>query len=463
MPLRPDVFYAQCGVEPSASDTMGSSTGVQWLECLWCAMGLDPANPFQEYLKPNQCAVIKPNWVMHWCPNDATLACLLTSAELVLYVAEYCAKAMGGQGRVIIGDAPIQGCDLESLLQQTGMNSAAAELCRRYPQLQVEIQDWRLTVMRRERASARLVAGEQIDLDPQAVDEYAQVDLGQESFLEEIADHSHRFRAMMYQPSLLSLHHSPGMHQYLVRKCVLNADLFVNLPKMKTHEKAGLTGAMKNLVGTIGHKGYLPHHVKGAYFAGGDSYCISDRFAAWAEDLYDRQWENRERIGRARGWLREKIHRALQIGSRIVGGNRIPLGSWCGNDTICAHYTRFEPHRVFRTVPAGTHSEHRGRNRSRRRARSPLSLAQARRHSLSGREPGLCRCGDGPADGVQRSSRALGLPCGLSPSLTIRRCSAGRRAGTLCGRKKRYPAGPMDRFAKSAFPAAKTLAACDGW
>jgi uncharacterized protein (DUF362 family) len=52
-------------------------------------------------------------------------------------------------------------------------------------------------------------------------------------------------------------HH--GAHRYLVSNTVLDADVILNLPKLKTHMKTGMTGALKNFVGIIGSKDFLPH------------------------------------------------------------------------------------------------------------------------------------------------------------------------------------------------------------
>ena len=53
---------------------------------------------------------------------------------------------------------------------------------------------------------------------------------------------------------------------------MLAADLIVNLPKMKTHQKAGVTGALKNLVGCNGEKAFLVHYLKGRPCDGGDEF-----------------------------------------------------------------------------------------------------------------------------------------------------------------------------------------------
>src|SRR5262249_446314 len=123
-------------------------------------------------------------------------------------------------------------------------------------------------------------------------DTHQVVDLAEDSFLEDIAEHSGQFRVSMYKPSVMAEHHRAGKHEYLVTKRIFEADLVVNLPKLKTHAKAGLTGALKNLVGINGHKESLPHHIKGSYFSGGDGYCRPNRLRRYYDDLEDHLWEH---------------------------------------------------------------------------------------------------------------------------------------------------------------------------
>ena len=63
-----------------------------------------------------------------------------------------------------------------------------------------------------------------------------------------------------------------GHNDYLLSETVLSADLVVNLPKLKTHKKTGVTLALKNMVGINGDKNLLPHHSVGSIAAGGDEY-----------------------------------------------------------------------------------------------------------------------------------------------------------------------------------------------
>ena len=77
----------------------------------------------------------------------------------------------------------------------------------------------------------------------------------------------------------------------------LEADVIINLPKLKTHQKAGITCALKNLIGINGNKEYLPHHRIGGFELGGDCYPGSSDLKRALEFIHDR----REYDGLARG------------------------------------------------------------------------------------------------------------------------------------------------------------------
>src|SRR5262249_48628463 len=142
------------------------------------------------------------------------------------------------------------------------------------------------------------------------------------------------FRVTNYKPSLMLAHHRPGKHEYLVRTRVFEADLLLNVPKMKTHIKAGLTGAMKNLVGINGHKEFLPHHIRGAYFDGGDNSCMPDPLRERYEELYDRYWENANELSPLRRKSLSLQMNLLWKLARVTTREGTSAGSWAGNETI---------------------------------------------------------------------------------------------------------------------------------
>jgi uncharacterized protein (DUF362 family) len=66
--------------------------------------------------------------------------------------------------------------------------------------------------------------------------------------------------------------HAGTRHEYLLCRTPMEADVFINLPKLKTHKKVGVTCALKNLVGINANKNWLPHHTEGTPEQGGDQF-----------------------------------------------------------------------------------------------------------------------------------------------------------------------------------------------
>src|SRR5262249_51801329 len=100
-----------------------------------------------------------------------------------------------------------------------------------------------------------------------------QIDLADQSAFEAIRDSMHRLRSTAaVGRNEAGAQHQPGRHIYEFSRSVLDADAIVSVPKLKTHKKAGITGAMKNFVGAVIRKEWLPHHRRGAPSVGGDEF-----------------------------------------------------------------------------------------------------------------------------------------------------------------------------------------------
>ncbi len=81
--------------------------------------------------------------------------------------------------------------------------------------------------------------------------------------------------------------HRTGVHKYCITKELFEADVVISMPKVKTHQKNGITCALKNLVGLNGDKDYLPHHRIGGTGFGGDCYPGKNIFRLASEYLLD--------------------------------------------------------------------------------------------------------------------------------------------------------------------------------
>ena len=297
---------------------------------LFSMWGKDPQNPFEEWLKPGGSVVIKPNWVLHHSPNEKGLDALVTHTSLIKHVIDLLAIALRGNGSIIIGDAPLQSCDFQALIARTRVAEVVDEARKTYSGLDIQIQDWRLTVFENLSAEQKRNA----DYDNSISKNYEIVDLGANSFLEDISDYADKFRVTCYAPHLMAAHHQKGKHEYLVTRKVFNTDLVINLPKMKTHIKAGLTGALKNIVGINGHKEFLPHHILGASEDGGDCYYKGNSLRNLYDAAYDRFWTRYGELPEARRKLGTLMLGGLWRASRILTGDSTSAGSWFGNETI---------------------------------------------------------------------------------------------------------------------------------
>jgi uncharacterized protein (DUF362 family) len=284
-------------------------------------IGSNRWNPLGAFIRPGAKVLLKPNWVRHWNQSGAGMDCLVTHTSVIEAVLEY--VALAHPGSTIIGDAPIQSCDFEGLRVACGLE----ELVRRMEtrNLPLEIRDFRRTVMHGDAlGSAR---SESVS----SIENYVLFDLKNESLLEPVADESGSFRVTVYNPDLLQRTHGPGKHEYLIARECIEADVVLNLPKLKCHKKAGITGALKNVVGINGNKEYLPHHRKGSGAEGRDCYEAASWWKRQAENLLDAA--NR----RAAGSCQRMIARTAETAGRIavaVGEDDNLDGAWFGNDTI---------------------------------------------------------------------------------------------------------------------------------
>lgn len=207
----------------------------------------------------NKVILLKPNWVLHSRNSDDPI-CLRTNDNFVIAILELVLEHK--PKKVIIGDAPIQGCRWDQMLSKE-FYAEVNELSLRFS-TPIEIQDFRKVFF-----DPKLNIKETLNSDAH----YQIFNLGESSFLEPISKSSgNPFRVTYYNPDRLKESHSLGTHKYCITKYFFEADVVISIPKIKTHQKTGITGALKNLVGINGDKDFLPHHRIGGSGKGGDCY-----------------------------------------------------------------------------------------------------------------------------------------------------------------------------------------------
>lgn len=281
----------------------------------------DPVRgPLAGVIAPGSTVLLKPNLVLHRNERaDGGWEELLTHTTVIAAVTY--AALQAGAASVTIGDAPLQSCDFNELLTTTGLGAWAAALSAREPRFG-GIRDFR-------RTTCVLSGGVRVvDENKQSEDGYVLFDLAGDSLLEEVVNAEHPFRVCWYDPRLMSRTHFLGRHQYLVAREIMEADVVINVPKLKTHKKAGITCALKNLIGINGNKEYLPHHRMGGSETGGDCYPGRSMVKEWLEDIHDQR-------NMTQSALRQIAWHSLTMGLSRLQRDRLGIeGSWSGNDTI---------------------------------------------------------------------------------------------------------------------------------
>lgn len=278
-------------------------------------------NPLADLIRAGDRVVIKPNWVLHRNGSGGGMDCLVTHPSVIEAILHYAVKAR--PGRIVVGDAPVQGCDFDALMAACGVANMIDRFASRG--LDVTLRDFRRTALPGGRVRRQKQPTER------GLDQYVLFDLGADSALEAISSETAEFRVTMYDPEALRRTHGPGKHQYLVARETIEADVVINVPKLKTHKKAGLTGALKNVVGINGQKDYLPHHRKGGSAGAGDCYEGRDRLKGWIESWLDSANRSEHIV------TRYLYSRAASLGiraGRLLGQHTDVEGSWHGNDTV---------------------------------------------------------------------------------------------------------------------------------
>jgi len=285
-------------------------------------------NPLAEVVHPGDTVVLKPNFIRDFRETQAGHAdCLITHGSVIRAALDYVYIALKGQGRIIIADAPQNDADFDTIRRITGLDEIGAFYKQRVG-FDVEVYD--LRPEKAHKIDGIMVGHDPLPGDPRG---YVKVDLGSRSMFAEIENLCRLIYGAEYDTDEIRRHHTGGVHEYLISRTVLEADCVINLPKLKTHKKTGITICMKNLVGINGNKNWLPHHRLGTPAQGGDQFA-DDR---WVHHAERRVMAWFRRLFPLLGPVRAVLARPLKTcGRRAFGdtnADTIRSGNWYGNDT----------------------------------------------------------------------------------------------------------------------------------
>lgn len=301
-------------------------------------------NPLGDIVKPGENVLIKPNFVLHpQIENGGDTSALVTHPSVLRVLVDYALLAVGKDGRVTIGDTPLEECDFKALCDATGTGDFVARTIGRGHK-NLELIDFRTFETRKfpgGRIEKRALTG-----DPRG---YSFIDLGRNSLHQDLEDKQgpqnyytladrtidHSDPASR-ESGMPNRHHSDGKHGYNIANTVLEASLIIDAAKLKTHKFAGVSLCLKNMVGICEGKEYLPHRRPGSLDDGGDSYPTypSRAFRARMTARRLKRAAIRMMNSKTYDFLRSVIRSSLSPRIQHKSSWEPVVGDWYGNDTL---------------------------------------------------------------------------------------------------------------------------------
>lgn len=289
-------------------------------------------NPLGDLIAPGDRVIVKPNLVssknLHEKITGRKLAASSTHGSLLRPILDYALRAAGPRGSVRVVDTPVEGCEIEKVAGPLGIFDVINHLRGRGHDLEfVDLRCFRVApylalddVRRGGRSfNLGLLIRRRLRGDPRG---YRVVDLAEQSRFGD-ADappgEALRFHRSHYETPVP--HHTGGRHEYSAPGTVLDADVVINLPKLKTHKKTAVTLSLKSVIGLTNEKYWLPHFTAGDPPMGGDEF---DRRQSLSEAV-----ENKLSRFPLPG-----DHSLIARAPRLGGPPKVIDGSWEGNRTL---------------------------------------------------------------------------------------------------------------------------------
>jgi len=328
-PFHPQELYPEAPFAEVAAAPNGAYAAVRSLLALsgWDQANFGNAdwNPLRQLVRPGDRVLLKPNLIKEAHPRHPDgWKWMLTHGAIIRAVADYVAKALNGRGEIIVADAPQTDSSFAAVVRVLQLD----QLADFYRSKGVTFRLIDLRKFEWDAVDDVVVARRNLTGDPFG---YFTVDLGADSLF---CGHrgEGKYYGADYDTAAINAHHRGRLHEYVIAGSAITCDVFINLPKMKTHKKTGVTLSLKNLVGINGDKNYLPHYTEGTPETGGDQFPLLSARSELERRGLRRIRNLALRFPGVGPWLYRKLKR---VGTGVLGstGEVIRSGNWHGNDT----------------------------------------------------------------------------------------------------------------------------------
>jgi len=332
-PFNPSEKYPELKLLPYESETDSTNYVYEMIRKMFFMYNLDCGNygtqkwnPLSEIVSKGNTVVIKPNLVRDRHPlGERALLSTVTHSSLLRPIIDYTILALKGEGKIVVCDAPFQSTDFDKVCKINGLRKLIDFYRTNVKGVQVSLLDLRKEILVHHgmimKPNGHIGKKKVVQLkgDPLG---YTIIDLGDSSFHTEI-DTDWKLYAITDERMIKTLrkYHTYKKHCYSIPNTILDANVIISVPKLKSHRKAGITAALKNFIGICGSKHFLPHHRIGTPQKRGDEYPHEPSIYMLMKDRLVKIMIN--------------VPIARSVASvLLLEKQRLEAGAWHGNDTI---------------------------------------------------------------------------------------------------------------------------------
>lgn len=281
----------------------------------------------ENYISPGDKVVIKPNFVRQsHLSRPKEWDYVITHTEIIRLALEIVIDRLRNNGEICIVDAPQTDSDFDEIIKNVKLTELVDEYQKR---TKAHIKYYDLREERWITNKSIVVNKEKLPGDPK---QYVTIDLNKKS--EFFGKPNKEYYGADYDREETKRFHNEQNNIYIFSKTVLDCDVFINLPKLKTHKLGGLTCCLKNVVGTCIIKNSIPHHTLGCPELGGDGFKDNNK-----KNNVESYLKNAaQKILKYKNPILNYPFVVIKNVARLFFGDAtrevIRNGSWYGNDTI---------------------------------------------------------------------------------------------------------------------------------
>ncbi len=297
-------------------------------------LGMDAArygtsewNPLGEVVNPGDRVLVKPNWVSHKHELNDSWESVITHGAVLRAVIDYVQLALAGRGEICLADGPMLNTDFDLVCERSGVSQVKQHYDELPRALGLEVIDLRsVFFVTRDDVVVRRHA---LPGDPRGG---VTVDLKERSEFYAFAGEG-RYYGADYDTSEVNQHHTGRRQEYRLSGTAMQSQVIIDVPKLKTHHKVGVTLALKGVVGLNTDRNWLPHRTQGTPQQGGDQFAES----GWRQRLEHHVVRRFEQAALRFPGVVSPIYRVAKRAGRLVFGRShetVRGGGWHGNDTL---------------------------------------------------------------------------------------------------------------------------------